>query len=87
MRIAIDATAALVRSAGVKNYVWHWVRALRDAGCDLTLFPMLGDVGFALDHEGSALSRIETMARFGLINIPSAHFRSTLRGDVCKLRP
>ena len=29
MRILIDATSLLLRSAGVKSYTWHWLRALR----------------------------------------------------------
>src|SRR5580692_8153114 len=66
MKIFIDATSTLVRSAGVKNYVWHWVRHLRKQGADVRAFPFLGDLG-ALDHETSALSRPATMARLGLI--------------------
>src|SRR5271167_3485332 len=66
MRIIVDATSALVRSAGVKNYVWHWVRHLRAQGADIGAFPFLNDLG-GLDHETSALSRPATMARLGLI--------------------
>jgi glycosyltransferase involved in cell wall biosynthesis len=66
MKIVIDATSTLVRSAGVKNYVWHWLRHLRMQGADIGAFPFLGDLG-GLDHEASALSRPATMARLGLI--------------------
>jgi glycosyltransferase involved in cell wall biosynthesis len=66
MTIFIDATSTLVRSAGVKNYVWHWLKHLRNQGADVRAFPFLGDLG-ALDHEASALSRPATMARLGLI--------------------
>jgi alpha-1,3-rhamnosyl/mannosyltransferase len=66
MRIVIDATSTLVRSAGVKNYVWHWLHHLRKLGADVGAFPFLGDLG-GLDHEASALSRPATMARLGLI--------------------
>jgi glycosyltransferase involved in cell wall biosynthesis len=66
MRIVIDATSTLVRSAGVKNYVWHWVRHLRQQGADIGAFPFLDDLG-RLDHEASALSRPATMARLALI--------------------
>jgi alpha-1,3-rhamnosyl/mannosyltransferase len=66
MRIAIDATSTLVRSAGVKNYIWHWVRHLRRQGADIAAFPFLQDFG-RLDHEASALSRPSTIARFALI--------------------
>jgi alpha-1,3-rhamnosyl/mannosyltransferase len=66
MRITVDATSTLVRSAGVKNYIWHWVRHLREQGADISAFPFVEDFG-RLDHEGSALSRPATMVRFGLI--------------------
>ena len=66
MRIIIDATSTLVRSAGVKNYVWHWLRHLRKQGADIKAFPFLEDLG-RLDHEASALSRPATMARLALI--------------------
>src|SRR5580704_8193226 len=66
MTIIIDATSTLVRSAGVKNYIWHWMLHLRKLGADVRAFPFLEDFG-KLDHEGSALSRPATMARFALI--------------------
>jgi alpha-1,3-rhamnosyl/mannosyltransferase len=66
MRITIDATSALVRSAGVKNYVWYWLHHLRRQGADIRAFPFLGDLG-TLNHEASALSRPATMARLVLI--------------------
>jgi alpha-1,3-rhamnosyl/mannosyltransferase len=68
MRIVIDATSTLVRSAGVKNYVWHWVHSLKKAGAEIGAFPFLDDLG-QLDHEASAMSRPATMARFGLIKL------------------
>ena len=66
MRITIDATSTLVRSAGIKNYIWHWTRYLRKQGADVRAFPFLDDLG-KLDHEASALSRPATIARFALI--------------------
>ena len=69
MRIAIDATALLLRSAGVKNYVYHWMRSLqRDAPeHEITAFPYLGDAG-GLDHERSVLSTWETIPRIALLH-------------------
>ena len=29
MKILVDATSLLLRSAGVKNYTYHWLRALQ----------------------------------------------------------
>jgi glycosyltransferase involved in cell wall biosynthesis len=66
MTIILDATSTLVRSAGIKNYIWHWMRHLRKQGADVRAFPFLDDFG-KLDHEASALSRPATIARFALI--------------------
>ncbi|HVO98881.1 MAG TPA: glycosyltransferase family 1 protein [Bryobacteraceae bacterium] len=62
----------LVRSAGVKSYVWHWLRHLRKhaaADVEILAFPLLGKDLPALDHESSALSRPQTMARLALIKL------------------
>jgi glycosyltransferase involved in cell wall biosynthesis len=77
MTIIIDATSTLVRSAGVKNYVWHWLRHLRrqaDENITVRAFPFLDDLG-ALDHENSALSQISTIWRLALLkNMNDAGF-------------
>lgn len=49
MRITVDASPLLVRSAGVKNYLYYWIRALR-AHADVHLFPMAGNPS-RLNHE------------------------------------
>jgi len=68
MIVTIDATSALLRSAGVKSYTYHWVRHLRkQAGSDeIRGFPYLRDFG-KLDHQASTLSKWQTMARLGLL--------------------
>lgn len=71
MRITIDATSTLVRSAGVKNYVWHWLRHLRMQSPDVRAFPFLNDPG-ALDHEGSGISPRGTAARLALVGFMNA---------------
>jgi glycosyltransferase involved in cell wall biosynthesis len=68
LRITIDAASTLVRSAGVKNYIWHWVRHLRRQSPDVRAFPFLADLA-RLNHEASALSRPSTMARLALIKM------------------
>lgn len=68
MRILIDASPALLRSAGVKNYLWHWIRALRamvDPGT-IRAWPLLGDLG-VLAHDRSTLSAISTWPRLALL--------------------
>ena len=69
MRVCIDATSLLLRSAGVKNYVYHWMRSLQ-AECPelhITAFPMLGQVG-ELDHDKSVLSFFATLPRLALLH-------------------
>ncbi len=54
MRVVIDAVPLLVRSAGVKNYLYYWIQHLREAaGADcIRTFPALGELG-PLTHERS----------------------------------
>lgn len=68
MRITIDAIPLLVRSAGVKNYLFHWVVHLRrQLGSDaVRLFPFLDDLT-DLNHEGSVSSRSGTLLRQALL--------------------
>jgi glycosyltransferase involved in cell wall biosynthesis len=70
MRICVDATSLLLRSAGVKNYVYHWMRSLKAEAPqhEITAFPLLGEVG-ALDHERSMLSLYQTLPRIALLHL------------------
>jgi alpha-1,3-rhamnosyl/mannosyltransferase len=54
VRVVIDASPLLVRSAGVKNYLYHWILHLRRlAGKDAVhTFPRMDSVR-PLSHEGS----------------------------------
>ena len=70
MRITIDATSTLVRSAGVKSYTFHWMRHLRKAALpeeDIRAFPFLGDIEH-LDHERSARPLLSTLARLAAMH-------------------
>ena len=70
MRVTIDATSALLRSAGIKGYTYHWLRHLRlqaGAGEEIRAFPML-DAWGRLDHERSALSRAGTLGRLAVLH-------------------
>ena len=68
MQITIDAVPLLVRSAGVKNYLFHWIvhlrRLLGDA--QVRLFPFLDRLP-ELNHEGSIAGAPGTLARQGLL--------------------
>jgi glycosyltransferase involved in cell wall biosynthesis len=68
MRIIIDAIPLLVRSAGVKNYLYHWIVHLRRLLGDeqVRLFPFLDRLP-DLDHEGSAADGPGTLARQALL--------------------
>ena len=65
MKVVIDATALLMRSAGVKTYIWHWLRALQNLpGTNrFTGFPFLTHLP-ALRHDRSVLSGLATLPRF-----------------------
>ncbi len=65
MNVVIDATALLMRSAGVKTYIWHWLRALQStpARNSFTGFPFLAELP-PLRHDRSVLSPWATFPRF-----------------------
>jgi glycosyltransferase involved in cell wall biosynthesis len=70
MRLVIDAMPLLVRSAGVKNYLYHWIAQLRRAappGVSIDLFPWLGQPG-PLDHEASQVGPLHTWLSLGLFH-------------------
>lgn len=74
MRVTIDATSALLRSAGVKNYTYHWVHHLRRQaqGDEIRAFPYLRDFG-GLNHEASIIPAWGTLPRLALVasvNLP-----------------
>jgi glycosyltransferase involved in cell wall biosynthesis len=68
MRICIDATALLLRSAGIKNYLFHWMRALRQYAPQhqITGFPLLHNIG-SLDHDRSTLTPLQTYPRIAVL--------------------
>lgn len=65
MRLTIDATPTLIRSAGVKNYLYYWITYLRrglSGGDQLRCYPFLNDLG-RLDHQSSGRSLLGTVPR------------------------
>ena len=68
MRILIDATPVLLRSAGVKTYTYHWIQHLwHHAGNEQILtFPRLNQLA-GLNHEASMLSPARTYSQLGLV--------------------
>jgi len=69
LSLVLDASPLLLRSAGVKNYVYYWARSLAEhAGVNrrLSLFPFLR-LPDGVSHETSSLSRAATWERLGLL--------------------
>ncbi len=68
MRIQIDASPLLLRSAGVKNYFYYWIRELRRQAenDDILAFPLLGEFG-ELNHEGSIFGPLSTLPRLAML--------------------
>jgi len=66
MRVVVDAAPLLVRSAGVKNYLYYWIAHLRRAaGRDsVGTFPALGELG-RLQHDGSVAGGWRTLSGLG----------------------
>jgi len=73
VRALIDATPLLVRSAGVKNYLYYWIEHLRRiAGADaIRTFPALGSAP-TLRHDGSAVGAARTF--FGLGSLALSNY-------------
>ena len=70
MRIGIDVTPLLLRSAGVKSYTYYWLASLRrEAGGRDTILtvPVPGRFG-DLDHERSMAGIFRTMAGLGAMH-------------------
>jgi len=78
MKILVDATSLLLRSAGIKTQVWHWIRAMRQigGGREIAAFPWLGDIG-ELNHQASVYGPLSTIPRLGMLAFLN------LRGNPC----
>jgi glycosyltransferase involved in cell wall biosynthesis len=68
MRILIDATSLLLRSAGIKTYTYHWIQHLwQQAGNEQILtFPRFSALA-PLNHERSILTPAQTYPRLALL--------------------
>ncbi|MCC7176337.1 MAG: glycosyltransferase family 4 protein [Bryobacterales bacterium] len=75
MRIAIDCIPLLLRSAGVKTYVYNWFRSMQRqaAGDTLLAWPYV-TVADRYSHEESLVSRPGTLARLALLHA-ATHLR------------
>jgi glycosyltransferase involved in cell wall biosynthesis len=68
MRILIDATPLLLRSAGVKTYTYHWIQHLFEEARNeqILTFPKI-DTLTALNHERSMVSPARTVYQLGML--------------------
>src|SRR5713226_5299908 len=66
--LVVDASPLLLRSAGVKNYVYYWAHSLAEhaGGNALSMFPFLR-LPDSFGHEASVLDRVATLERLGLL--------------------
>lgn len=62
MKVMIDATALLLRSAGVKSVLYHWILAMRElaGGKSIRVYPPMPEIG-GLDHQQSVTSQWATI--------------------------
>ena len=68
MRLAIDATPLLLRSAGIKNYLYYWIKALRELAGETSVVTFPVNLRMAeLNHEGSMAGSAATLA--GIIRL------------------
>ena len=69
LRVAIDGTPLLLRSAGVKTYVYYWTHSLRQAAGprQIELFPLLDGRGPCV-HERSAAGKWRTWRGLALVH-------------------
>jgi glycosyltransferase involved in cell wall biosynthesis len=83
MRICIDATALLLRSAGIKNYLYYWMRALCEHAPqhDISGFPLLGSID-ALDHDRSILTPLQTYPRIAVLQFINKIFPPAINAAV-----
>jgi alpha-1,3-rhamnosyl/mannosyltransferase len=68
MRILIDATPLLLRSAGVKNYTYYWIQSLWEQARNdrIATLPALARFG-PLNHEGSIAGTVGTWLHLGRV--------------------
>lgn len=66
--VVLDASPLLLRSAGVKNYIYYWARSLAEHATPnkLELFPFMKDSG-NIAHESSVMGAAGTLPRLGLL--------------------
>lgn len=80
MRILIDTSPLLIRSAGVKNYLYYWFAHLERhrKNNQISAFPLM-DSSSGLHHEGSVLKPIQSIPRIAFVHWVNMRGNPTLR--------
>lgn len=82
MRIQIDATTLLLKSAGVKNYLYYWMQSLSQAaaahGDEINTFPPGLSANGPIDHTRSIVSPFGTVWRLFLMHLNNTPGRPLL---------
>lgn len=81
MKVLIDATSLLLRSAGVKSYTWHLLRELAKSGA-VSAFPGI-PADRPLNHDASVLAPWATWPRLAAV-FAINHLGSTALDAVCR---
>jgi len=84
MRIMLDATSLLLRSAGAKTYMHYWVRSLQRAATQdsIRLFPFFGGIR-DLDHESSSVGIGRTALGFLVVQFSNIKWNPLLEVVGC----
>jgi alpha-1,3-rhamnosyl/mannosyltransferase len=79
MRLLVDATPLLLRSAGVKNYFYYWLPLLRRLAPPdrIDAFPLLDEFG-VLTHQRSVLTPLATLPRLALLHFVNIRYNPAL---------
>jgi alpha-1,3-rhamnosyl/mannosyltransferase len=79
MRVLIDASPLLLRSAGVKNYFYYWLAHLRRLEGEglIEAYPWIGEPG-PLTHERSVFPLPATLARLAALHFFNLRFNPAI---------
>jgi len=86
MRIVVDVTSLLVRSAGVKTYLYHWISALLKQSSEesISFFPFFPKGARQLDHQNSVFGRQQTRLAKSLVHLANVKGNPILELLACR---
>ena len=86
MRIVVDVTSLLLRSAGVKTYTYYWVDALLQQSSEesISFFPFFPKGALRLDHENSVFGRHQTRLAKSVVHLANVRGNPILELLACR---